>query len=79
MVKFKSTQTLLECNDAIIFSDHYKKKEWDDLDPEKKDFVIKNLNIFAEKMQNDMAIDMICHIINDLMKRIENLENGIRK
>jgi hypothetical protein len=46
------------------------------MDPNVKAFVMKNLYESAKKMESEIAIEMLCHVINDLIKRIEVLENA---
>jgi hypothetical protein len=60
----------------IIFTNFEKEKEWDEMDPNVKAFVMKNLYESAKKMESEIAIEMLCHVINDLIKRIEVLENA---
>ncbi len=60
--------------DSLIFFDEQKKKEWEDMPEGQKSFVMNNLNECCSKMENKLAIEMLCHVINDLSERIKKLE-----
>ncbi len=59
----------------IIFTDPQKEEEWDAVPDHIKKFAMKHLDYFSQKMTTRLAIEMLCHTINDLMSRIEKLEN----
>jgi hypothetical protein len=60
----------------MIFTSPDSQKEWDELTEIQKGFVMNNLASMADKMEAKIAIEMLCHVINDLVKRIEDLENA---
>ena len=60
--------------DAIVFTDEAKEKEWEELDPAVKREVMFNLKATTDEMEIRMALDVICHVINDLARKIEKLE-----
>ena len=60
--------------DNFIFLDEEKKKEWDEMPESQKSFVMNHLHECCSQMQSNMAIEMLCHVINDLMERIKKLE-----
>ncbi len=62
-----------ECS-KMVFMSTDKQKEWDELEPRQKEFVMNHLAATAAKMENKIAIEMLCHVINELMARIEKLE-----
>jgi hypothetical protein len=59
----------------LIFTNAEKQREWEDMDATVKAFVMRNISQTASKMQDSLSIEMLCHVINDLIKRIESLEN----
>lgn len=59
----------------ILFTRPDAQEEWNAMNAEAKAFVVKNLAAAAKKMEAEIAIEMLCHVINDLVKRIEDLEN----
>lgn len=58
----------------IFFSTRQSEKEWKEMDVQVKRSVVSNLVATSKQMKNEMAIEMLCHVINDLIKRIEVLE-----
>lgn len=70
---------VFENYDRIIFMDKDKEKEWEDLNPSVKKSYISNLKETCDKMENKVAIEFLCHVINDLSKRIDRLEIGIKE
>lgn len=62
--------------DSLVFMDEEKKKEWDNLDSSLKDFILNHLSSVADKMSDRVAIEMLCHVVDDLLKRIKELENA---
>jgi len=75
LTTFRRYEKLSDAN-AIVFTDEAKEKEWDDLDPKIKKQVMFHLKETTEEMEIRMALDVICHVINDLAKKIENLEKN---
>lgn len=61
--------------EKIIFRDSQKEKEWNELDPAVKEHILSNLRDHARSLHLPQAIDMLCHIINDLSARIKKLED----
>jgi len=61
--------------DKLIFFDKEKEKEWHELDPSSKAICLSNLKEACSKMENKIAIELLCHVINDLIKRMEKLES----
>lgn len=68
--KYENTTT----NNCIVFTDEAKEKEWEELDPAVKKHVMFNLKATTDEMEIRMALDVICHVINDLARKIEKLE-----
>lgn len=58
----------------MVFMDERKKKEWEELPDNEKSFVMKHLSETCSRMEAKRAIDMLCHVINDLISRIQKLE-----
>lgn len=49
-------------------------KEWDDLPKEYKEFCKNHLHAMSAHVENDLAIQMLCHVIKELVDRVEILE-----
>lgn len=60
--------------EKIIFMDKDKEKEWEDMDPSVKKHVLAHLESTCSMMENKISIQLLCHVINDLEKRIQELE-----
>lgn len=60
--------------EKLVFMDKEKEKEWEQLDESHKSFIMKNLRETAMLMESKIAIEMLCHIINELNERIKKLE-----
>ncbi len=58
----------------IIFLDEEKRKEWEHMDPALKSSVFGMLHSCADKMQTKVMIEMLCNIIIDMDKHIQELE-----
>lgn len=58
----------------IYFMDESKQKEWDELSDSNKSFIMKYLHEVTSKMSHDIALETLCHIINDMNTRLEKLE-----
>lgn len=58
----------------MVFVDEKKKKEWDELDSSVKKSVVAHLRETTKCMEQSLAIDFLCLVIQDLIKRIEKLE-----
>jgi len=63
--------------EKLIFISKEKQKEWDDVSPQVKRMVTYQLNKYAEEMKFNVAIDVLCHTINDLSEKIHILEKKI--
>jgi hypothetical protein len=64
----------------IIFLDEEKRKEWENVDPSIRRNVYSMLHSCADKMEMKICIEMLCNVIIDMDKRIQDLEmfkNGI--
>ncbi len=61
-------------NGRIIFNDPSKDEEWQSQPEYLKKFTMAHLNCVADKMTSRIAIEMLCHVINDLTARIDALE-----
>lgn len=51
-----------------------KDKAWDNADPQVKKSAMKYFAEVAAEVEYELAIEVICHKIEDLEKRIEKLE-----
>ena len=60
----------------IVFMDEENKKEWEKLSKKDKDFIFKHLAYTADKLCNKTAIEMLCHVVNELISRVEKLEKS---
>lgn len=58
----------------IVFVDEKKQKEWDSLDENTKKFVKSNIHAAMKELTQKLQIEMLCHLYNDLSKRIDDLE-----
>lgn len=58
----------------IIFLDEEKRKEWENIDTSIKREIYSFLHSCADKMQTETMIEMLCNIIIDMDKRIQELE-----
>lgn len=61
----------------LIFMNEDKRNEWENLAPEVKKSCLSNLNYFAKKMENTIAIEMLCNVIGDMDMRIKALEDRL--
>lgn len=61
--------------EKLVFMSDEKEREWNELPQDQKDFVMNNLRQHAVTMQNNVAIDMLCNVINELHARIKKLED----
>ncbi len=59
----------------MIFMSKEKEKEWEEMDESLKRSITRNLKETCSKMENKMAIELLCHVINDMGKRISELES----
>jgi len=64
----------IEEYDKLMFFDKEKEKEWENLDDSTKKFCLDHLKETCSKMQNKLAIELLCHVINDMSERIKKLE-----
>ena len=58
----------------MIFMSAEKEKEWNELDDRTKTQVMKHLHKTTENMEVRLAIELLCHCINDLSARVQSLE-----
>lgn len=58
----------------IIFIDEEKRKEWEEMEPSLKREVYSLLHSCSEKMEAKIMIEMLCNVIIDMDKRIQDLE-----
>jgi len=58
----------------IIFLDEEKRKEWESIDHSIRKNVFSLLNEYADKMEMKVCIEMLCNVIIDMDKRIQELE-----
>jgi len=65
--------------EKLIFMNKEKEKEWEDLQEKEKTFVMNNLRQTASLMESKVAIEMLCHVINELHQRIKKLEDEKEK
>lgn len=63
----------------ILFLDESKREEWENLDSSVRKNVFSLLHTVADQMENKICIEMLCNVIIDLDKRIQELEkkNGM--
>lgn len=59
----------------LIFMSQEKEKEWTEVDDQTKSQVMKYLYKTTEQMEVRLAIELLCHCINDLSIRVQSLEN----
>jgi len=59
----------------LIFSDKKKEEEWESLTAAERKFVKKNLSDLCKKMENNISIEMLCHVVNEILERLDKLEN----
>lgn len=58
----------------LIFFDEDKRKEWEELDPCIRKNVFRMLHSCADKMEMKVCIEMLCNVIIDMDKRLQELE-----
>lgn len=63
----------------IVFMNKEKEKEWENLPDNIKVSVLSNLEGFAQQMTHGASIQMLCHVINDLSKKISELEKALNE
>lgn len=59
----------------MVFMNDEQKKEWDELDPQVKKTVERNLKEYADRMTLEHTVDMLVQICQDLIDKVEMLEN----
>lgn len=59
---------------APIFIDDARRKEWEELEPAIKEEVTRNIARYVNKLENSVSIEILANIIQDLLLRIEKLE-----
>lgn len=60
----------------MYFVSHQHDTEWNDLTESARDQVRKNLCETTAKLENRLAIQALSHVVNELVSRIEALENN---
>jgi hypothetical protein len=65
--------------DKMIFMDKDKEKEWETMDASVKKHVLANLESTCSMMENKISIQLLCHVINDLGKKIEELQQKLNR
>ncbi len=60
--------------DKLVFTNPSKEEEWKNLPEERRNFIMSNISHMASKMEHSLAIDMLCHVINELIERVNKLE-----
>lgn len=63
----------------LVFMSREKEKEWNDLEDSTKKAVLANLHDTADRMSTNISIQMLCGYIQDMDKRIRDLEDKIKK
>ncbi len=63
--------------ESVVFINSEKEKEWEDLPEDIKTHIIKNLQDTCSRLENRLAIETLCHVVNGLVERIEKLESYI--
>ena len=58
----------------IVFFDEEKRKEWEELDPSTRKNVYSLLHSCVDQMQTKVCLEMLCNVIIDMDKRIQELE-----
>lgn len=58
----------------IIFIDEEKQKEWDEMPESVKNAARSHLFNTMKSLTQDAQIELLCHLYNDLSKRLENVE-----
>jgi len=59
----------------MILINEEKQKEWDELDQNVKKRITSNLRQSCDMMENKLAIELLCNVINDLNERVRKLED----
>jgi len=62
--------------DSLIFMDEQQRKEWEEMPESQKSFVMNHLKECCSKMENKLAIELLCNVITDLISRIKKLEEN---
>jgi len=60
--------------EKMIFCSEEKEKEWADLDPVLKSSIMSNLRYFADRSENKASIEMLCHVVQELLERVKKIE-----
>jgi hypothetical protein len=63
------------CYERMVFLDEEKRKEWEEMPESEKAWLMDNLKSTAQKMENKIAIEMLCNVVADLYNRVKELEN----
>jgi len=62
--------------DKLIFMNEEKEKEWEELDPSIKKTCLAHLKETCSMMEHKAAIQLLCHVINEMGERIKRLEEA---
>lgn len=60
----------------IIFTDPTREHEWENLPESVKSLARASLKEHATSMTNQAAIEMLCHVVNELIVRVDKLEKS---
>ncbi len=60
--------------EKMIFVSEEKEKEWADLEPGLKSSIMSNLRYFADRSENRISIEMLCHVVQELLERVKKIE-----
>lgn len=55
-------------------NDEEKRKEWEEMDPQVKEFCKKNVHRCCQEATMKVSIELLCHLYNDLSERVDKLE-----
>ena len=66
----------MEKYNKMIFIGKEDEAEWELLNPLIKNQILKNLELSCQSLENEQSIQLLCRVINDLMLRMEKLEEN---
>lgn len=61
--------------DSLVEMSEEKRKEWEELDPKYKETLRNNIIVVSNEFSNRLSIEILCHLYEELDKRIKVLEN----
>lgn len=67
-------QTPITSFEKLVFMDEEKEKEWNQLPDSEKSFVMEHLKEVTSRMESKVSIELLCHVINELLERVKKLE-----